>query len=165
MQLDHLAANVKSRLSRLARHRLADHRAIHFAHLATLLADEELRIVLLVRAAAADKSIEAVDPVHQPMRHEKFQRSVDGGGSHGFLAVTQPVQQVIGFYGFVAVPDQFEHAPAHIGETGAALAALRSDVPGPGPDRFLSPELAAAEELLRSGTVLAAIEEAIGPLA
>ncbi len=49
--------------------------------------------------------------------------------------------------------------------TGAALAALRSDVPGPGPDRFLSPELAAAEELLRSGAVLAAVEEAIGPLA
>ena len=49
--------------------------------------------------------------------------------------------------------------------TGAALAALRSDVPGPGPDRFLSPELAAAEELLRSGAVLAAAEEAIGPLA
>ena len=49
--------------------------------------------------------------------------------------------------------------------TSAALAALRSDVPGPGPDRFLSPELAAAEELLRSGAVLAAVEEAIGPLA
>ena len=49
--------------------------------------------------------------------------------------------------------------------TGAALAALRRDVPGPGPDRFLSPELAAAEELLRSGAVLAAVEEAIGPLA
>lgn len=49
--------------------------------------------------------------------------------------------------------------------TGAALAALRSDVPGPGPDRFLSPELAAAEELLRSGAVLAAVEEAVGPLA
>ena len=49
--------------------------------------------------------------------------------------------------------------------TGAALAALRSKVPGPGPDRFLSPELAAAEELLRSGAVLEAVEEAIGPLA
>ena len=49
--------------------------------------------------------------------------------------------------------------------TGAALAALRSDVPGPGPDRFLSPELAAAEELLRSGAVLAAVEESVGPLA
>ncbi|MBC8363818.1 MAG: histidine ammonia-lyase [Actinobacteria bacterium] len=49
--------------------------------------------------------------------------------------------------------------------TGAALAALRGEVPGPGPDRFLSPELAAAEELLRSGAVLDAVEEAIGPLA
>ena len=48
---------------------------------------------------------------------------------------------------------------------GAALAALRGEVREPGPDRFLSPELAAAEELLRSGAVLDAVEEAIGPLA
>ncbi len=39
-----------------------------------------------------------------------------------------------------------EPAPA----TGAALATLRSSVPGPGPDRYLAPELAAAEELLGS---------------
>ncbi len=49
--------------------------------------------------------------------------------------------------------------------TGAAMTALRAAVPGPGPDRFLSPELAAAEDLLRSGAVLAAAEEAAGPLA
>jgi histidine ammonia-lyase len=36
--------------------------------------------------------------------------------------------------------------------TGAALAALRAVVPGTGPDRYLSPELAAAEHLLRDDT-------------
>ena len=33
--------------------------------------------------------------------------------------------------------------------TGAALGALRAVVPGTGPDRYLSPELAAADDLLR----------------
>ena len=48
--------------------------------------------------------------------------------------------------------------------TGAALSAVRSVVPGPGPDRWMSPELAAVEELVRSGELLAAVEEAVGPL-
>ncbi|MDQ1426391.1 MAG: histidine ammonia-lyase, partial [Acidimicrobiaceae bacterium] len=48
--------------------------------------------------------------------------------------------------------------------TGAALAALRTRVAGPGPDRWLSPELLAAEELLRSGAVLTAVTAAVGPL-
>jgi histidine ammonia-lyase len=47
--------------------------------------------------------------------------------------------------------------------TGAAVAALRgAGVPGAGPDRFLAPELSAAEELLRSGAVLTAVTAAIG---
>jgi histidine ammonia-lyase len=48
--------------------------------------------------------------------------------------------------------------------TAAALAALRAEVPGPGPDRFLAPELAVAERLVRSGAVLAAAEALTGPL-
>ncbi|RZS32759.1 histidine ammonia-lyase [Herbihabitans rhizosphaerae] len=36
-------------------------------------------------------------------------------------------------------------------KTGAALAALRETVDGPGPDRHLAPEIAAAEALIRSG--------------
>ncbi len=49
--------------------------------------------------------------------------------------------------------------------TGAALASLRAEVPGTGPDRWLAPELAAAEELLRSGALLAAVEAETGRLA
>ena len=48
--------------------------------------------------------------------------------------------------------------------TAAALACLRSGVPGPGPDRWLSPELAAAEELVRVGAVLDAVQAQIGAL-
>jgi histidine ammonia-lyase len=48
--------------------------------------------------------------------------------------------------------------------TAAALSALRSRVPGPGPDRYMSPELGEVESLVRSGAVLAAVEAAIGPL-
>jgi histidine ammonia-lyase len=35
--------------------------------------------------------------------------------------------------------------------TAAAVAALRARVPGPGPDRHLAPEIAAAEDVIRSG--------------
>lgn len=48
--------------------------------------------------------------------------------------------------------------------TAAALACLRSRVPGPGPDRWLSPELAAAEELVGTGAVLDAVQSQIGAL-
>jgi histidine ammonia-lyase len=50
--------------------------------------------------------------------------------------------------------------------TAAAVAALReSGVGGPGPDRFLSVEMRAAEQAVRDGSVLAAVEAVTGPLA
>jgi histidine ammonia-lyase len=48
--------------------------------------------------------------------------------------------------------------------SAAALAALRADVPGPGRDRFLAPELAEAERLIASGAIVAAVEDAVGGL-
>ena len=48
--------------------------------------------------------------------------------------------------------------------TAAVLAALRETVPGPGPDRWLSPELAEAERLVNSGAITAAAESAVGEL-
>jgi histidine ammonia-lyase len=49
--------------------------------------------------------------------------------------------------------------------TGAALRALRARVQGPGPDRQVAPDLAATEELIASGELLAAVETEIGALA
>ena len=48
--------------------------------------------------------------------------------------------------------------------TAAARAAVRSSVPGPGPDRFLAPELGAVERLVASGGVVEAVEAEIGTL-
>jgi histidine ammonia-lyase len=48
--------------------------------------------------------------------------------------------------------------------TGAVIAVLRDHVAGPGPDRYLAPEIAAAVELVQSGAVVAAAEGVLGPL-
>jgi histidine ammonia-lyase len=48
--------------------------------------------------------------------------------------------------------------------TGAVREALRKRVAGVGPDRFVAPELAAAEELIRSGGVVEAAESVAGRL-
>jgi histidine ammonia-lyase len=47
----------------------------------------------------------------------------------------------------------------------AVLKVLREVVQGPGADRFLSPELEAADRLVGSGAVRAAAESAVGNLA
>ena len=49
--------------------------------------------------------------------------------------------------------------------TAAALAAVRERVPGPGPDRFVSPEVTAIEAIVASGQLLAAVEGRVGALA
>ncbi|HJQ02003.1 MAG TPA: histidine ammonia-lyase [Jatrophihabitans sp.] len=45
--------------------------------------------------------------------------------------------------------------------TGAVLAALRERVEGPGPDRFLAPEIEATVELIGAGAVVAAADSAL----
>ncbi|MEU3317833.1 histidine ammonia-lyase [Streptomyces sp. NPDC006785] len=48
----------------------------------------------------------------------------------------------------------------------AAVAALRAaGAQGPGPDRFLAPDLAAADTFVREGRLVAAVEQVTGPLA
>jgi histidine ammonia-lyase len=53
-----------------------------------------------------------------------------------------------------------EPAPA----SAAVIAAFREVTAGPGPDRFLAPELEAAVELVRAGGVRRAAESVTGPL-
>ena len=48
--------------------------------------------------------------------------------------------------------------------TAAVLAALRERAPGPGPDRFMAPEIEAAAELVRRGQARTAAESVTGPL-
>ena len=48
--------------------------------------------------------------------------------------------------------------------TGAVHDLLRKEVKGVGPDRFLAPELASAEALIRSGAIIEAAESVVGSL-
>ena len=46
----------------------------------------------------------------------------------------------------------------------AVRTLVRSAVAGPGPDRYLTPEIDAVVELVRSGAVVTAAEAAVGPM-
>jgi len=48
--------------------------------------------------------------------------------------------------------------------TSAVVTALRTGVPAPGPDRYVAPEIAAAVDLVRDGSLVAAAESVVGPL-
>jgi histidine ammonia-lyase len=48
--------------------------------------------------------------------------------------------------------------------TAAVVAALRTAVAGPGPDRHLSPEIEATVAMVADGSLLAAAEAAVGPI-
>ncbi|HXW88044.1 MAG TPA: histidine ammonia-lyase [Streptosporangiaceae bacterium] len=48
--------------------------------------------------------------------------------------------------------------------TGAVVAGLRADVAGPGPDRFLAPEIDAAVRYVAGGGAIRAAESVTGPL-
>ncbi len=48
--------------------------------------------------------------------------------------------------------------------TAAALSTIRRRVQGPGPDRYLSPELAEVEALVSSGALLDSVQARVGPL-
>lgn len=49
--------------------------------------------------------------------------------------------------------------------TAAVIAALRESTPGPGPDRFMAPEIEAAVQFVAAGAACGAAESVTGPLA
>ncbi len=83
----------------------------------------------------------------------KLRRAVDG------LARVLAVELVVAARG-VELRAPLEPGPA----SGAVLAALRRSVRGPGPDRYLAPDIEAAYELVRGGGVVAAAEAVTGRL-
>jgi histidine ammonia-lyase len=83
----------------------------------------------------------------------KLRRSVDGLG------------RVIAIEILTAARGLELRAPVQPGAaTGAVLTALRTVVDGPGPDRFLAPDIEAAVQLVAGGEVRAAAEAVTGPL-
>ena len=58
--------------------------------------------------------------------------------------------------------DMREETPAN--GTGAVINALRATVPGPGTDRYLSPEIEETVRLVKSGALIEAVEAATSEL-
>ncbi|AJE32891.1 histidine ammonia-lyase [Corynebacterium humireducens NBRC 106098 = DSM 45392] len=83
----------------------------------------------------------------------KLRRSVDGLGRVLGVEVLTAARAI----------DMREQEPAP--GTRAALDALRGRVEGPGPDRYLSPEIEESVQLLTSGALLEAVEGVVGKLA
>jgi histidine ammonia-lyase len=84
----------------------------------------------------------------------KLRRSIDG------LARVLAVE-VLSAARALDLRAPLDPAPA----TAAVRAALRLHVAGPGPDRYLTPEIEAATALALDGTLVRAAEAVIGPLA
>jgi histidine ammonia-lyase len=84
----------------------------------------------------------------------KLRRAIDG------LARVLAIELLTAARG-IELRAPLEPAPA----TAAVIAALRETVPGPGPDRFMAPEIDAAFELVRGGRARRAAESVTGPLA
>jgi histidine ammonia-lyase len=83
----------------------------------------------------------------------KLRRSIDG------------LTQVLAIELLTAARALDIRAPLTPGRPSAAVVAeLRRTVPGPGPDRHLAPEIAAAVAGVRTGSLLAAAEGVTGPL-
>ena len=84
----------------------------------------------------------------------KLRRAVDG------------LERVLAVEILTAARALDQRAPLRPGPaTGAVVKALRDNgVQGPGPDRFLAPEIEATVQLVHSGALLAAAEAVTGPL-
>src|SRR5690625_7287383 len=88
----------------------------------------------------------------------------ENSGAWGWSAARYPrnvvdnLSSVVGIelYAASRACDMRETAPAPV--TGAIIAAIRETVPGPGPDRFLSPELAETIAKVKDGSLVAAAE-------
>jgi histidine ammonia-lyase len=84
----------------------------------------------------------------------KLRRAVDG------------LERVLSIEILTAARALDQRAPLRPGPaTGAVVTALRrSGIQGPGPDRFLAPEIEATRELVHDGALLEAAEAVTGPL-
>ncbi|MFT4041770.1 MAG: histidine ammonia-lyase [Gordonia sp. (in: high G+C Gram-positive bacteria)] len=83
----------------------------------------------------------------------KLRRSVDG------LTRVLAIEILTAARG-IEMRGPLEPGPA----SAAVIATIRDEVPGPGVDRYLAPEIASVIDAITSGAILRAVEEVTGPL-
>ena len=92
--------------------------------------------------------------------------SMGWGGARRLRTVVRNLARILAIEAVTAARAIELRAPLEPGRgTAAALAALRAaGVAGPGEDRHVAPELAAAEQLVLGGGLVRAVADAVGPL-
>ena len=92
--------------------------------------------------------------------------SMGGGGARKLRRAVDGLGRVVAIEIMTAARALDLRAPLRPGPaTAAVVTALRGRVPGPGPDRHVAPEIAAAVDLVRDGSLVAAAESVVGTLA
>ncbi|MCU4183580.1 histidine ammonia-lyase [Acidiferrimicrobium sp. IK] len=118
-------------------------------------------IVAELKRLAAPASVDSIPSSAMQEDHvsmgwaaaRKLRRSVDG------------LRRVLAIEVLTACRALDLRAPLHPAPaTAAAVACMRTLVEGPGPDRYLAPEIDAAVDAVADGRLLAAAEEHTGPL-
>lgn len=91
--------------------------------------------------------------------------SMGWGAARKLRRVVDNLRRILGIEWVAAARATELRAPLQpAAATGAALKLLRSEVGGPGADRWLSPELKAAERLLADESLVSAVEQISGRL-
>ncbi len=87
--------------------------------------------------------------------------SMAWGAARKLRLVVDNVRRILAVEWVIAARGAEMRAPLRpAAATGAAIELLRGDVAGAGPDRFLAPELAAAEALMTDDALLTAVRTA-----
>jgi histidine ammonia-lyase len=118
-------------------------------------------IVSELKRLAAPASVDSIPSSAMQEDHV----SMGWAAGRKLTAAVRGLRQVLAIELIVAGRGLDLRAPlAPAAGTGAALAALRTVVEGPGPDRIVSDEIHASEALLASGSLLEAVAAAVGTL-
>ncbi|MDN5792633.1 MAG: aromatic amino acid lyase, partial [Brevibacterium aurantiacum] len=116
----------------------------------------------MVSEAKRNASPASVDSIPSSAMQEDHV-SMGWSAARKLRKVVDNLASVVGieFYAASRACDMREASPAPV--TGAVISAIRETVPGPGPDRFLSPELAETISKVKDGSLVAAAES-VSPL-
>jgi hypothetical protein len=91
---------------------------------ATVPQDQELHVLMVVVSlGAGHEGVQPLNPVHQPVFEQEFQRPVDGGRHGRFAHRLQLVKQLVGGERPFSSQDELEHAAPQSGQQGAVLCA------------------------------------------
>ncbi len=100
--------DLQSGLVSLTGDRTSNHRVIELYDLITLVADQELADMFLIRETASNISPERLDFMDESVFQQKIKHPIDCRGLSIDFFITQGFQQFISQYRLVAVPDQFK---------------------------------------------------------